>query len=335
MKKIIINSAIAIIAFAIIFPITAFCQEKKEKKVHVKTVKEIDGKKVVTDTTFVLKDGENKGDIVKQNTWVGEGDSIGTITLDIDVDSDFDGDGENMIIMKSEHHGSKFSTKDGKRKYKIKVIGDEHGEENVFFYDDFDFDVDMDNEELEHLKIIMKEHGDKMKNICLELDGEKLIMLKELDNLKGLEGLEKLEMLKELEHLEHIEGIEDIEIIMPDFHYDIPEHNEYYFHHQMHDAVSDRELREAGIKNKPDRLVVEDFDIDIKDGIVNLDFVLATDGTPKVNVFNYFGDKVYSGKPEIMNGKYVIMINLSAKQHGTYYIQVVQKNTSLTKKLRL
>ncbi len=354
MKKIIINSAIAIIALAIIFPITAFSQEKEKKKFHVKTVKVIDGKKVVTDTTFVLKDGENEGDIVKQITWVGEGDSIGTMTLDIDVDSDFDGDGEKVIIMKSGHHGSKFITKDGEKKYTIKVIGDEDGEENVFFYDDFDFDVDMNKEEVERLKIIMKEHGDNMKDICIELDDEKLVMLKELEglkdmeghekiimlkelhNLEELEGLEKLEMLKELEHIEHIEGIEDIEIIMPDFHNSIPEHNEFYFHHDHgHNSVSDKELREAGIKNKPDRLVVKDFDMDVNDGIVDLDFVLATKGTPKINVFNYFGDKVFSGKPEVMNGKYVITIDLSAKQHGSYYIQVVQKNSSFTKKLRL
>ncbi len=45
--------------------------------------------------------------------------------------------------------------------------------------------------------------------------------------------------------------------------------------------------------------------------------------------------KVFSGKPELMGGKYVIKIDLSIKQHGTYYLQVVQKNSSFTKKLRL
>ncbi len=325
MNKLIINSAFILMALVMIFPGIATSQEKK---VRVKTIKVIDGKEVVTDTTYSIKEGDSHGDIEKKFTWVGEADSIATITMDVDIDSDIETDADhNVIIMKSGHHGGKFNLKDGEKSYKIKVISDD-GDENVFFYEDFDFDID--KEEIDKLKIIMKEHGDEMKKIKIELDDEKLIMLKELEGLEEIVEIEKLEHLKELEKLKEIK---DIEIITSDFH-DFHDHNEFYFHNSC-DRVSDKELRDAGIKNKQDRLVADDFDMDIKDGVVDIEFKLATEGAPKVVVFNYFGEKVFTGKPELMNGQYMIKMDLSAKQHGTYYLQVIQKNSSLTKKIKL
>jgi len=54
MNKIIINAIIASLALLIFLPVTALSQEKK---VHVKTVKVVDGEKVVTDTIYTDKDG--------------------------------------------------------------------------------------------------------------------------------------------------------------------------------------------------------------------------------------------------------------------------------------
>jgi hypothetical protein len=99
--------------------------------------------------------------------------------------------------------------------------------------------------------------------------------------------------------------------------------------------VTDKELRDAGIKNKPDRLDIENINLNIDDGVVDLSFALKTEGTPKVVVYNFFGDKVFSGKPELMNGHYELKMDLSTKQHGVYYLQIVQKNSSLTEKLKL
>mgnify|MGYP000630955696 CR=1 FL=1 len=87
--------------------------------------------------------------------------------------------------------------------------------------------------------------------------------------------------------------------------------------------VSDKELRDAGISNKSDRLDVEDLNIDIVDGVVDVDFIVLSEGALKVTVFNYFGERVFSGKPELMNGKYTIKMDLSTKQHGVYYMQFI------------
>ena len=70
------------------------------------------------------------------------------------------------------------------------------------------------------------------------------------------------------------------------------------------DEVTDEELRDAGVKNKPDRLELDEIDINNEDGVIDLSFTLGYEGNPKVDVYNVYGDKVFSGKPELMNDKY-------------------------------
>ena len=52
MNKLIINAIIVSLALLIFIPVTGLSQEKK---VHVKTIKMVDGEKVVTDTVFTTK----------------------------------------------------------------------------------------------------------------------------------------------------------------------------------------------------------------------------------------------------------------------------------------
>ena len=321
MNKLIINAVIATLAMVVLLPLASISQEKK---VHVKTVKVVDGKKVVNDTTFVVKEGEDESEVIKTFTWISDDDSAGVVTYDIDIDSDIDFDGHSKIIIMKSGKDGKMTMKHGgkEKKYVIKVEESEGDEHNVFIYDGSDFhksDMDELHEKLE-------EHKDQLRNIRIELDGEKIIMLEELKELESLMELKEMEILVELDELENIN------IVIPE----MPEFHDFLIQdYHGHDIVSEKELRDAGIKNKTDRLDVNDYNINIDDGVVDLDFSLKTEGDPKITVFNYFGDKVYSGKPEMMNGEYVIKIDLSNKQHGTYYIQVVQKNSSFTKKLRL
>ena len=325
MNKLIINAVIATMALVILLPLSS---KSQEKKVHVKTVKVVDGEKIVTDTIFVVKEGEDESEVIKTFTWVSDDDSAGVVTYDIDIDSDIDSDVDfdghsKVIIMKRGKDGNMTMKHGGKeKKYVIKVEDEEGDEHNVFIYDGSDFhksDMDELHEKLE-------EHKDQLKNIRIELDGEKIIMLEEPEELESLMELKEIEILVELDELENMN------IVIPE----MPEYHDFLIHdYHGHDVVSEKELRDAGIKNKADRLDIDNYNINIDDGVVDLDFSLKTEGDPKVTVFNYFGDKVYSGKPEMMNGKYVIKIDLSNKQHGTYYLQVVQKNSSFTKKLRL
>ncbi|PLX12429.1 MAG: hypothetical protein C0598_05940, partial [Marinilabiliales bacterium] len=69
--------------------------------------------------------------------------------------------------------------------------------------------------------------------------------------------------------------------------------------------------------------------------VVDLYFKLKSEGKTKVNVYNVYGDKVFSERPEIMNDQYSMRINLSDKQHGTYYIMIVNGNSSRTEKVKI
>ncbi len=54
------TQSILLLAFFLSLPIALLSQEEvKEKKVTVKTIKEVNGKKIVKDTTFVVSDDED------------------------------------------------------------------------------------------------------------------------------------------------------------------------------------------------------------------------------------------------------------------------------------
>ncbi len=325
MNKLSFKFAITLLVVVIIFPIAGFTQEKN---VRIKTVKEVNGEKIITDTVFSISEGEAEGDILKKFNWVtDDGDSTNTIMIDVDVDTDFDKEGnEKVIIVKKGYHD-----KHGKgdcKEHRIKIISDEGGDENVFFFSN-DIDMDIDEAHFAEMRIKLKEHGEHLKDLKIEMDGENVFILEDI------EGIEKLIELKELEGLEKLHHLENIQMVSPGFHHMPENHDVWLDYHNHSDRVSEKELRDAGIKVKADRLKMGDMDINIDNGVVDLEFVLVEEGAPKVSVFNFYGDKVYNGKPELMNGKYVIKIDLSSKQHGTYYLQVVQKNSSLTKKLKI
>ena len=313
MNKLIIKSTVLLIAIAIMFPISAVSQEKK---VRVKTVKEVNGDKVVTDTVFVVTGDEDIKESINQFTWVSDDDSNKVITIDVDVDVDSDNDKDvhrKVIIMKSGDHGTVHI--DDCNDHKVKVITNGGGEENVFFFNGEDFEID--EEKMGELRLELENMSDELKDVYFELDNEKIILLEELEELHELEELK------------------NIEIIMSDFH-DIPEHNNIWFHEDFHhDRVSEKELREAGIKVKADRLDIDDFNINIDNGVVDLEFVTSVEGSPRVTVYNYYGEKVTTAKPELLDGKYSTKIDLSSKQHGTYYIMIVQNNMSATRKVKL
>jgi len=171
MNKLIIKSAILTLAIAIMFPISAMSQEKK---VHVKTVKEINGEKLVTDTLFVVTDDKDKVESINTFTWVAEGDSneVITINMDVEVDSDNDTDVEKkIIIMKSGDHGSGYDV--DCKEHKIKIVTNGEGDENVFFFNGEDFEVD--EEKMKQLKIELENVSEEMKNIHIELDDEKTV----------------------------------------------------------------------------------------------------------------------------------------------------------------
>ena len=309
---------ILILAFFMSLPVVVKSQEaKKEKKVTIKTVKVVDGKKTVTDTTFTVTDEDDVQDVVERFT---EGSSAGSsknmmvdVTVDVDDDSGEEG-GRKKVVVISEVDGD-----DGHAAESNVVIVSPSGKHKVVQWksedgDRYEFEYEMDN------------FNEDMANLDEELKKLQFI-------LKDAEGGE-FEKMIELETIKELEGLDDMNVIF------IPEgfsshgfDNNKWF--SGTEEVTDMELREAGIKNKPDRLEPAEIDIDNEDGLIDLSFVLNEDGAPRVTVYNIYGDKVFSGKPELMNGKFTLKMDLSKKQHGTYYLMIVVGNTSLTERIRL
>jgi hypothetical protein len=347
MKNMVQIQTLLLLAFFISLPFALLSQdeEKKEKKVRVKTIKKVDGEKIVKDTTFVVSGEDDVKTVVKKMTIDAEGDSTADVMVDVMVDVDEDVEwtsdkGKKVIIIKEKdgtvnveviegEDGNVYVYKsdDGDEIIKKKIVirsphghhkvikfKSEDGEEYEFDYDyDFDFDMEEFHEDMEKLKAEMKE-------IHVEI----------LDEHGHLH--DELIDLREFEELEELKNMEVIVVPPKPPH---PHHNEFIWHHRGGMEVTDEELREAGIKNKPDRLELDEIDINKEEGVVDLSFSLMEEGAPRVSVYNVYGDKVFSGKPELMNNKYQIKMDLSKKQYGIYYVMIVVGNSSKTMRLEL
>ncbi len=342
MKRTIKIQALLLLLFALFMslPFALLSQEEvKEKKiVRIKTVKEIDGKKIVRDTTFTVTGDEDVKEIVKEFTYEIDGDSTGmttvNVTVDVDDDMEWTSDKNKKVIIMSSPHGHKkvmkFKSGDGDE-HEVIIVGPhgKHkvikwvGEDGVEYEYDFDFDFDM-----EHFHQDMDEFKAQMKEIHIEMMDEKGRLHDEIIELK---------MLAELEGLEELEELENLEVIvmppMPPAPRSPHMYREFSRKPYLGMGVSDVELRDAGIKNKPDRLDLDEININKDDGVVDLSFSLKEEGSPKVTVYNVYGDKVFSGKPALLNNKYELKIDLSKKQHGTYYLMIVVGNSSKTLRL--
>lgn len=328
MRKLLVFSMIAFLGGLLIksSPIRAQDVDKNEKKVTIKTVTDVDGKKVVSDTTFVITDDMDSEELKKMGIF-SNGEEL---TIDLDVDSDGKMNNKKVIVIKDGEvissggdHDTYFLHSDGKGKGKHKVVKwiSEDGEEMTI---EVEAEIERAMAELE------KAHHEMDIDIEI-IDGEHIILMKEFKELEGLAELAELEVLKELDGLHELNDFRFEFIEAPH----APEHPSMYFSHENKGKVSDVELRDAGIKNKQDRLDASEIQIEVKAGVVDFYFTLKGEGSPKLTVYNVYGDKVISAKPEQINNKYSQRIDLSKKQYGTYYFQVEMGNSSFTEKVRL
>ncbi len=328
MKKLLTIVFTAVLGGLIVFPRPIKAQElkqdKKEKTVSIKTVRQVNGKKTVFDTTY---------------TFSGDMDILGLEKFGIFKDS-ADMDVEVQIIVDTD--GDKTSTK---RVVVVNAKGikvDEDGK-NAFFFDSGDdvksevfnwvvrdgnemaFNIDVDKDELvsdlSRIEEELEASGKGLEDEYLMLFG-KLSSLDSIENLAGLEGVEKLGKLNDLDLVISSSRV-------------MPPHRPDLMLFFDDNTVSDVELRDAGIKSKPDRLEIENMNLDIDDGVVDLSFGLKEDANSKIAVYNIYGDKIFSGKPSMMNGDYKIKMDLSKKQHGTYYLMIVSGKSSCASRLKL
>jgi len=341
MKPKLMSTSILAIVLAIVFPFTAMSQEK-EKTVTVKTVQVENGKKIVKDTTFTVKDGEDVDAIVKPISWASVSDTGKIMTFDVEVESDgADNSNAEKIIIYKNGGGKNARVIEGEdgNVFIIQKGGKAGCDENVFFTPGNGQKRVMKWTDGDSLEYEFELQGD-MESLQRELEMQQFDLQEMQRNLEeelaGIEGLNE----------EQIAEIVD-EISAMDFHYVMPPARpmppmkwsgndfDYYFNSPEEGGVSDIELRDANIKNKPDRLDLETIDIEIENGVVDISFQVQGEANPSIVVYNVYGDKVFTGKPVLMNGKYEIKVDLSQKQHGTYYWQIIDKDRSFTDKIKI
>lgn len=306
MKKL---SLLYVLIMVFTLPLIVSAQTDK-KEVRVKTIKVVDGKKTVTDTVFTsTEDMDSEIEMMIES--LTETDSIGNKTIRIELKSDgieSEEQAYEVVVFSGDHSDEHIMVSPSKGTKKAVRWIDEDGEEQVF---EFEFEIDdivNMNEDIEHqVRVIMEQTED------IEMD------------------LEALEAVK-AEHMIFLKELPP----PPPKPVQIPEM--YWVDSQFggNSHASEKELRAAGIKNQPDLLQLNELDIDNRKGVITLRFSPKEEqGSPKVVVYNFYGEKVFSGKPDLVGGVFQITMDLSTKQPGTYYIQIVQKKSSVTERIRL
>ncbi len=314
MKRKSLNIQVILLVMIFIIPFAGISQDKKEKKVTVKTISQVDGKTITKDTTFVITGDSSERVSFKRFTRELEPDSAAKVIVNVEVETDGeDGDSKIFLLQDGDNSSVIHWADDGNI---IKFITDDGTEKVV---DINEIMLKIDENKSKEIEIEMEKLGKSLEG----LESERIMLL---NNIEDFEALKELEVLKEFDALREMKNIE---IRVPE----MPDHYQYRF--EFSDQASENELRDAGIKNKPDRLILDNIDLNISDGIVKIDFSAKGKIYPKITVYNFYGDKIYSGKPELNNGVYSAVIDLSKKQKGTYYMQIVSKDSSITKKFHL
>lgn len=207
----------------------------------------------------------------------------------------------------------------------VDIDTDIDGEEHKIIYMN---DAEIDERDMDALKVELEALRDHIKDIEIDIDGDKIMIIEEIQEPERLREIDELNDINEFNNL--VFSVPEIPEV-PDFvHYD-----GNYFFADNDGRVSEKEIRDAGLKSKPNKLLVDNLNIDIDGGLVKINFETPDKINPKIIVFNYFGEKVYSGKPSYENGNYSDAINLINKQKGTYYLQIIYKDSSITRKLQI
>lgn len=296
--------------FLLVVPAFIYAQEGEEKEIKVKLVKVVDGKTTTFDTVFTSK-GDMEQDIRLLIDKVADVDSAQSKTISIELSangSDSTGRPYKVMVFTGDDDISMISSPAFNHKVRHWVDKDVRNME---------FEFNLEKENMEGLRVDIERQVEE-----------------------AMRQREDVEREMELMNGERMKWVS-----MPPrppkpprpMHPEYPG-NRYFFHGGFDDGgvASQEELRDAGIKSQPDQLVLTTLDIDNRGGVITLRFMPKEDNrSTKVAVYNYFGDKVYTGKPEMVGDVYQLTIDLSSKQPGTYFIQLVQKNASVTQRVEL
>ena len=339
MKKTIV--ILSVIMLVLGFAINSKAQEnKKEKKLRIKIIKEIDGEIIKTDTTFVIKEGENIDDILKEyKIDINENEKNGFYMVNVDVDSENDKVSKTVIVSMDENmeQSYEFVTDDSTKRV-IVMSGDKEwlseGDNDIFIMSGNNNSTmykDAKPGDTVVVKTIVSING-KETNVneeeiiigeeCLNKKSKKLIFINEDDNHKIKK--EKI-------------------IVMTDDNnsWTDKDENVYVFNSDGKinkikieiDDIDKKDLKKLKLPKKIKSLDVEDLFIMInKNENMNLSFIVNSKAKTIVRIYDENGNKLFEDIKKDFSGKYS---NSILKMKGEMILQISQGKNYFHKELEI
>ncbi len=304
--------------------------EEENKEITLKIMKEVDGEMTMTDTTFVLKEGENVNDILKSmgidceinNTICcdkkGKSTNKEMKCMKLVTTAEFDGEEGDVKIDVTTNEDGTMTTimthADGTVETKtieIPASGTTHVEESEHGQIIIKM-IDNDGENID-LNIISEISEMKMVKMIVDENGETQIIT------DGEEGEVSVFVVKDGDQ---INCTATCEVIIIDIKDDNLE-----------------KLEKTGIKTennkKVKQLEAEDLNFypNPNNGLFRLNFTLAEKGKTTIKIYNMNGAEVYSETLRNFSGNYNKEIDLTKQNAGTYFLQIIQNKKIISKEI--
>lgn len=341
MKAKVLTCAFLLAALAI----SAQTTEKKQAKVHIKKVENINGVEKITDTTYTT-DGEGfnysySGDkVITENISNENGMFTKTIVID-----DHDGKGEPTIKV---HTGD--PKKDAEIEKELREAHKNGGMKNkiVIMSDDGNGTVvkAIDNKDME--KALQEAHK-ALQEAHKELQAaEKNKQTSEKDRQASQKAMQEAEKAlqqaeKELqESRKHMNSIEKMIII--DENTNDNGKGEKQVTKMVIMKLDIRDADEKDVNRLKDQFGSVDNKVEVdnmklypnpSDGKFNLNFNLKNKGDAEVTVYDLQGKQVYNEKLPNFSGEYNKPIDISSNAKGIYFVKIQQGKHTQVKKISL
>lgn len=338
----------------------AFAQKSKdEKQVSIRIIKEVDGKRNLIDTTLTFKHDE-KVDVDAILKDLGVDEEMKDVDVRISRDSDFDFDFDIDFESESDYdidfeeffNQDKMDKMSEKISVEMEKIFEKEGELKEKL-EEMKFKIKVDLDEADsNLRRIMRKYvveTDDDGNVFVYTDGGKSKIKKGcnkarvfIDSDCDSEDFSSNISVVELEDLPDLQEVEELEDLEDEFFFKSRKgrHSHIRSHRIMirdMDSEDIDELKDAGVKLKRRSLEADNLHIHMSfgRGKFNLKFKLEDREKTEVVLYNEQGIEIYHEILNRFNGSYDKDIDLGNEDKGTLYLEIIQGNASVKKKISM
>ncbi|MEM6263227.1 MAG: T9SS type A sorting domain-containing protein [Bacteroidota bacterium] len=318
MKKIVIT-----LSLGILFTLNLMLHAQESQQVHIRVVQDVDGQVQTFDSTFSTEGAINVNELLEaQGIQVEVTDGEKREVRILKEGIDFDSTSGNMEFLSEE------------QQTQIEAIIEEARENGAETGDIRVFEVEMDEE-------INEEGASNIRVLKLgSSEGEMEEMQIRLEAEMKAAGMEEAEMERVMKTFETVRNQIEVEMGILE---ETDAKGEQVIHrmtiqvHVMYDLDEDEkeQLSSAGVSNLENTLQVEDltFYPNPSNGQFNLAFFAKEKGDLSIRIMDAQGKSVYEERFPDFEGAYENQIDLTGIAKGVYFLQLVQNEQAINKKL--